>query len=196
MKRIAIALLAGVAAVAGLGYSASAADLAVAPAPVAVPTWTGFYIGAHVGAAWQNFSSGSIDDPNGFLASGALPGRLGPGCGWWISGRLQLAVRARLGRGCRRRFFVDLALRPTRRTGVWPERSLVAGPNASVILNANTQWLASARAKLGFTGWFNNTMLYVTGGGAWENSSTTRRLSPHRLSILQTLRRRRQKAVG
>ena len=36
-------------------------------------------------------------------------------------------------------------------------------------LNANTQWLASARAKLGFTGWFNNTMLYVTGGGAWSN---------------------------
>ena len=74
MKRIAIALLAGVAAVAGLSYSASAADLAVAPAPLAVPSWTGFYIGAHVGAAWQNFSSGSIDDPNGFLASGALPG--------------------------------------------------------------------------------------------------------------------------
>jgi hypothetical protein len=46
---------------------------------------------------------------------------------------------------------------------------LLAGPNASVTLNANTQWLASARAKLGFTGWFNNTMLYVTGGGAWAN---------------------------
>jgi outer membrane immunogenic protein len=45
----------------------------------------------------------------------------------------------------------------------------LAGPNASVILHADTQWLASARAKLGFTGWFNNTMLYVTGGGAWEN---------------------------
>jgi outer membrane immunogenic protein len=38
-----------------------------------------------------------------------------------------------------------------------------------VTLNANTQWLASARAKLGFTGWLNNTMLYVTGGAAWAN---------------------------
>ena len=47
---------------------------------------------------------------------------------------------------------------------------VLAGPNASVILSANTQWLASARAKLGFTGWFNNTMLYVTGGGAWANA--------------------------
>ena len=43
MKRVAIALLAGVAAVAGLGYSASAADLRVAPAPAPVlPVWTGF----------------------------------------------------------------------------------------------------------------------------------------------------------
>ena len=55
MKRVAIALLAGVAAVAGLGYSASAADLRVAPAPAPpLPSWTGFYIGAHAGAAWQN----------------------------------------------------------------------------------------------------------------------------------------------
>ena len=49
-----------------------AADLPVvpAPAPVAYPSWTGFYIGVHAGAAWQSFSSGSINDPNGFLASG------------------------------------------------------------------------------------------------------------------------------
>ena len=43
------------------------------------------------------------------------------------------------------------------------------GGREPVALNANTQWLASARAKLGFTGWFNNTMLYITGGGAWAN---------------------------
>jgi opacity protein-like surface antigen len=40
---------------------------------------------------------------------------------------------------------------------------------STVTVNANTQWLASARARLGFTGWFNNTMLYVTGGGARSN---------------------------
>ena len=49
----------------------------------------------------------------------------------------------------------------------------LAGPNASVILSANTQWLASARAKLGFTDWFNNTMLYVTGGAGWANTEYT-----------------------
>ena len=36
-------------------------------------------------------------------------------------------------------------------------------------MSANTQWLASARGKLGFTGWLNNTMFYATGGVAWEN---------------------------
>ena len=35
-------------------------------------------------------------------------------------------------------------------------------------MSANTQWLASARAKLGFTGWWN-TMFYATGGVAWAN---------------------------
>jgi outer membrane immunogenic protein len=65
---------------AGLALLASApafvADMAVAPAPapVAYPSWTGFYIGVHAGAAWQNFSSGSINDPNGANASGPVAG--------------------------------------------------------------------------------------------------------------------------
>ena len=68
MKRVAIALLAGVAAVAGLGYSASAADLRVAPAPAPVlPIWTGFYVGAHAGAAWERGSDWTFQDPNGVI---------------------------------------------------------------------------------------------------------------------------------
>ena len=68
MKRVAIALLAGVAAVAGLGYSASAADLRVAPAPAPVlPIWTGFYVGAHAGAAWQRGADWTFQDPNGVI---------------------------------------------------------------------------------------------------------------------------------
>src|SRR6476620_2453769 len=73
MKQIAIALLAGVAAVAALGQNASAADLAVtaAPAPVLAPTWTVFYIGVHGGAAWQSSPNWTFFDPNGALV--ALP---------------------------------------------------------------------------------------------------------------------------
>ena len=66
--------LAGVALL--FSVPAFAADLAIAPAPapVAYPSWTGFYIGVHAGAAWEEISSGSINDPNGFNASGALAG--------------------------------------------------------------------------------------------------------------------------
>ena len=66
--------LAGVALL--FSAPAFAADLAIAPAPVPVayPSWTGLYIGVHAGAAFQNFSSASINDPNGFLASGTVAG--------------------------------------------------------------------------------------------------------------------------
>ena len=148
-----------------------AADLPVAPAPapVAYPSWTGFYIGVSVGAAWQNFSSGSINDPNGILASGGLAGgsALGAVGGFQAGYNWQFAPAWVVGvEGD----FSWTSLSDQR--GGAPAvgtNGLPAGPGSSVTLNANTQWLASAGAKLGFTGWFNNTMLYVTGGGAWEN---------------------------
>jgi outer membrane immunogenic protein len=143
-----------------------AADLPVAPAPtpVAYPSWTGLYIGVHAGAAWQNLSSGSINDPNGFLASGTLPGNsalgavggLQAGYNWQFAPAWVVGVEGDIS-------WTSLS---DQRGGA-PAPGLGAG--SSVTLNANTQWLASARAKLGFTGWFNNTMLYITGGGAWAN---------------------------
>ena len=69
MKRIAIALLAGVAAVAGLGHAASAADLAIPPPPPPLPSWTGSIIGAHAGAAWQQTPDWKFNDPNGFFST-------------------------------------------------------------------------------------------------------------------------------
>jgi outer membrane immunogenic protein len=181
MKRVAIALLAGVAAVAGLGYSASAADLAVKalpPAPV-LPSWTGFYIGVHAGAAWQQSADWRFQDPNGIIAPTNLNqsgnnalggiGGLQAGYNWqfapaWVAG-----------------FEADISwasLSDHRTAGPFTFAAgagtggPVAGglvPNTSVQMSANTQWLASARAKLGFTGWLNNTMIYGTGGVAWAN---------------------------
>jgi len=46
---------------------------------------------------------------------------------------------------------------------------LFGGPTSTVAMSADTRWLASVRGKLGFTGWFNNTMFYATGGAAWAN---------------------------
>ena len=69
MKRIAIALLAGLAAVAGFSQVASAADLGVKALPQApaLPSWTGFYVGANGGWGWaSNFNASStFTDPTG-----------------------------------------------------------------------------------------------------------------------------------
>jgi outer membrane immunogenic protein len=163
-------LLGGIAALVVTASAASAADLGVAPAPPPVaPSWTGLYIGVHAGAAWQNFTSGSINDPNGLLASGPRTGGsalggvggLQAGYNWQFAPAWVVGVEGDIS-------WTSLADQRGGAPALGPN-GLPAGAGSSVTLNANTQWLASARAKLGFTGWFNNTMLYVTGGGAWAN---------------------------
>jgi outer membrane immunogenic protein len=142
---------------------AFAADLAIAPAsvPVAYPSWTGFYVGVHAGAASQSISSASFIDPNGNLASGPVSGGSALGAVGGIQAGYNWQFAPAWVAGVEGDFswtsLSDQRAGPT----LSPAGVPVAG--SSVALNANTQWLASARAKLGFTGWFNNTMLYVTG---------------------------------
>jgi outer membrane immunogenic protein len=178
MKR-AFALLAGVAAVVGLGYGASAADLAVsaAPAPVAAPTWTGFYIGVHGGAAMASPSNWSFNDPSGFFLpvtfgqSGAATGAVGGlqvGYNWQFAPTWVAGVEGDFS-------WASLADHRTS-APVIGGGVLLAG--SSLSMSANTQWLSSVRGKLGFTGWFNNTMLYVTGGGAAANIEYVAQLIP------------------
>jgi outer membrane immunogenic protein len=152
---------------------AFAADLAVVPAPAAIaPNWTGLYIGVHAGAAWQNFSSVSIIDPNGFNTSGPLPG----GATMGGIGGIQVGYNWQFAPAWVAGLEGDISwasLSDQHGGGPAPSPTGVPAPGSSVTLYANTQWLASARAKLGFTGWFNNTMLYVTGGAAWANTEYT-----------------------
>ncbi len=69
-------LLAGMLLAASFGHAA-AADLALsAPPPVVPPSWSGFYVGAHAGAAWQSLPNWSFVDPNqcpATFASATLP---------------------------------------------------------------------------------------------------------------------------
>jgi outer membrane immunogenic protein len=142
------------------------------PAPV-LPSWTGFYVGGHIGAAWQNLSSGGIQDPNGFLASGNLPG----GSETAAIGGLQAGYNWQFAPSWVAGFEGDFSwtsLHDHREARPILTRSgIPAGPNAIVALDINTRWLASARARLGYTGWSNNTMFYVTGGAAWADTEYT-----------------------
>lgn len=74
MKKI---LLATVAAI-GFAGAASAADLAVRPAPVYAPAfnWSGCYLGGYVGGAW-NAENVKVFDANGYETDGVLP------YDWW-----------------------------------------------------------------------------------------------------------------
>ncbi len=174
MKRIAIALLTS-AAVVGLSQAASAADLAVKaapPAPAPVATWTGFYIGVHGGGAWQNSPNWSFVDPN-FVpgVTGIVPqtltaqtalggvGGLQAGYNWqfapaWVAGIEGDISWTSLGQS----IGVNV---PTGASGI---RAPIA-----LTMSENTRWLASARARLGFTGW-GNGLYYATGGVAWADT--------------------------
>jgi outer membrane immunogenic protein len=180
VKGVAIALLAGVAAVAGLGHAASAADLAIPPPPPPPPSWTGFYVGVHGGAAWQSNSDWSFTDTNpvtpggggGFFVPGTqtLPnvgsnaalggvGGLQAGYNWqfapaWVAGIEGDFSWASLSD--------HRTISPTLITGV------LTFPQVSTSMTTTTQWLSTIRGRLGFVGWWN-TMFYATGGAAWQN---------------------------
>lgn len=169
MKQIAIALLAGVALAAGVSQGASAADMAVRAAPPSLaPSWTGLYVGVHAGAAWQSAPAWTFNDPNGVIAPVLINHAGSPGLGavgglqagynWQFAPAWVVGVEGD----------ISWASLQDKRT----QQPLVFGgaltPNTSVQMSANTQWLASARAKLGFVGWWN-TMFYATGGAAWAN---------------------------
>jgi len=186
MKRIAIALLAGTALV-GLHQGASAADMAVKAAPVApLPTWTGLYLGVHGGGAWQHSGDWSWTDPN-FLAgqAGAVPSPVTIG-----NSRANLGAVGGIQAGYNYQFaawvvgvegdisWTSLSDHRTQSPafttggGVGPIAGGAGFSATSLQMTKNDQWLASVRARLGFTGWWN-TLLYVTGGGAWVNVDYT-----------------------
>jgi outer membrane immunogenic protein len=162
----------------GLGSSAAlAAELRrpppPAPPPAPVYTWTGCYIGANVGTSIghsEHFTTaGSIVtgtpatalpagvnitdrfDLSGFIGGGQL------GCNWqagvWVFG-------------------IEGDGAATNKEGQAFEAPLepFAPGSSGVVSQTQERWLVTARARLGLTGWGwwgPNTLVYVTGGGAW-----------------------------
>jgi outer membrane immunogenic protein len=174
----------------GLGAPAAfAAEMSVpapAPAPAPAYTWSGCYVGASAGNSWgrsQHFTTAgsTLNNPasalnilpagapitdsfdvSGFIGGGTL------GCNWqwgaWVFG-------------------IEGDGSATNKSGQQFEGALVpVGGTARAAWISETQerWLVTARGRLGLTNfwWFGpNTLVYVTGGGAWAKIDTSEFLS-------------------
>ncbi|MGE0037296.1 MAG: outer membrane protein [Xanthobacteraceae bacterium] len=157
-------LLAGAALLAlGLSAPATAADMPlkyVAPAPIF--TWTGCYVGAHVGYKW-----GTSKQTYGGLIAGVpvLPELTGAD----ITGNYNVngPVGGAQG-GCN--YQTGAWVWGIEVDGGWSSASGQANAippfNPEYVLTTNERWLATARGRLGWAA--DRWMWYLTGGVAWS----------------------------
>jgi outer membrane immunogenic protein len=159
--------------------TASAADMplkAPPPPPPPVYSWTGFYLGAHIGAGWS-YSSASLTDPGDAADSNCGPcfapgfaantGQRGNGIvgGGQLGYNWQLAKTWLVGlegdfTGSGIRESSNAALTAFHFDGT---PFIKAGSNFGV--QTDNRWLASIRGRIGPT--FDNWLVYATGGVAW-----------------------------
>jgi outer membrane immunogenic protein len=144
--------------------SAQAADMRVPSykAPIAAPapfSWTGFYVGAHVGAGWgtKNFDYNDLTTGAPFLWDSAVPinGALGGGqVGYnWQSGWTVFGIEA---------------------DGSWADLTGHSICNTTTFFlncSAKTSAIATLTGRLG--GSIDRALIYVKGGVAWDRDRYT-----------------------
>lgn len=138
-----------------------AADLPYkAPPPFDPPfSWTGFYIGAHVGAGWgtKEFDYNDLTPAAPFLWNAAIPVN-----GAVAGGQIGYNIQA------------GWAVFGVEADGSWADITGKGLCNTTVFFlncNAKTSGLATVTGRIGAT--MDRTLVYVKGGGAWERSSDT-----------------------
>ncbi len=150
IRRLGIAVLAASTIAAASASVATAADLPIrkAPAPAPALSWTGFYIGAHVGAGWGTIET---EVPGGgfALASGTVNGFLGGGqIGYnWQTGPIVIGVEA------------DVSV-----TNIKGTTPCLIG---ILVCERKTDWMSTFAGRLGFIA--DRALIYVKGGAAWAN---------------------------
>jgi outer membrane immunogenic protein len=172
MRRLALALLAGTSLL-GLASVASAADLAIRKAPPPPPpppiwSWSGFYIGAHVGGAWSTVESHWVDLGLGVIAPGVvipigiplsshnLNGFLGgvqAGFNWQI-GVVVFGVEAQWS---------------------WTDQDGTSPCLIIISCSTQTDWIGTLAGRIGVTA--DKALLYVKGGVAWSENTYSANLS-------------------
>jgi len=173
-------LLASVSAVALVIASASAAMLfsdpadaadlrpaMKAPPPMApqapVFSWTGCYVGAHVGWGWGHanhsqgsFTSGVTTASGGLNTNGGLFGGQ-VGCNYQWAGNWVVGIQG------------DFAGTDINGKGndEFSRQKSNFQPFAGDSIALKTEWLASVTGRIGWTAWNNQALFYFKGGGAW-----------------------------
>lgn len=149
--------------------SAMAAELPVkAPPPPPPPppfTWTGVYIGAHLGGGWAN-NDGDIDavsrfkdgpplfnnfhhELNGssFIGGGQL------GANWQFDENWVIGVEG------------DITATRIQAVESLNRVDLLGVRDFNLVVNRDIDWLASVRGRVGYA--WDRWLVYATGGGAW-----------------------------
>jgi outer membrane immunogenic protein len=154
-------LLGSVALAAMIAGPAKAADMPLkAPPPVAYYSWTGCYVGVHVGGKSSN---SEVNYGNNTLA-------IAPGTP--ATGRIYMSGALGGGQiGCNYQFAGGWVI------GVEVDGSAVQSDGQSVEtlfpafrIQTTEHWMATARGKLGYA--WDKWLFYVTGGGAWAELQT------------------------
>jgi outer membrane immunogenic protein len=184
-------LFLGSVALVALGLAtpaAFAADLRVAPAPVTPPayTWSGCYIGG--GGGYSTGRSTQYTAPGTVVTAPPIAGAapIVPPPGVNITDQFNLSGFIGTGQlGCNWQwgawvFGVEGDGSATNKEGQAFETFLVpfvpGGARNFWVAQTQERWLVTARARLGLTNfwWFGpQTMVYVTGGGAWAKIDTS-----------------------
>ena len=160
MRHIATALLATTALFGGFAQSASAADQRLpyrAPPPPPVASWTGCYIGGHVGSGWgtktwedragDDFSDNASYGVNGFL------GGLQVGCDYQWFGPVVIGAEG------------SFSWSDIKGSGALPFEA------EQSIFQTKIEWLTTAAGRIGFTA--DKALIYAKAGAAWAEEKHT-----------------------
>jgi len=151
-----ITVCAGLLLALGLTGTASAADMAVKARPAApIPfTWTGCFVGGHLGGAVsQDRTTNVLGTSVAFSGTGAVVGGQ-VGCDYQFAGSWVIGAEGRA------------AWSSLRNSHAGTVRSLVTGVVVPSQFTMSNDFLASATARLGYA-FANRWLVFVRGGAAW-----------------------------
>ena len=166
MGRFAVAWVGGLLAL-GFSSAALAADLAVKAPPLApIPfTWTGCYVGAHVGGVVSDDrTTNSLGNSVSFSSTGFVGGGQ-VGCDYQFATRWVVGAEGRA------------AWSSLRNSHAGTVRNLVTGVVVPSQFTMSNDFLASATARLGYA-FADRWLVFVRGGGAWTREKLDEAFTP------------------